>query len=74
MSEEWLVPVPHTIEEELAQSFQSGPIIDDQGLRFLTEEQVANLDGLKIEIFSKEHPPPHFRVLYAGETANFTVV
>src|SRR5947209_6957395 len=29
--------------------------------------------GLKIEIFANEHPPPHFRVICAGETANYRI-
>jgi hypothetical protein len=29
--------------------------------------------SLKIEIFANEHPPPHFRVKYAGETANYRI-
>ena len=28
---------------------------------------------LKIEVFANEHPPPHFRVKYAGETANYRI-
>ncbi len=74
MSEtEWSVDVPLKVAEELARSFQLGPILDDSRKRFLTEELVANLNGLKIEIFSREHPPPHFRINYAGETANYSI-
>jgi hypothetical protein len=59
--------------EKLRSSFQAGPILNDQGRRLLEEHSVAQLQGLKIEIFSKEHPPPHFRVSYSGETNNFTI-
>ena len=69
---EWVVFAP-TLAASLAADFRNGPILDDDGRRFLTEETVANLDGLKIQIFSNEHPPPHFRVEYAGETANFSI-
>ena len=72
MSEEWKVDAL-ALAESLASDFQQGQIIDENGRRFLTEQIVANIDGLKIEIFSKEHPPPHFRVLYAGDTANFSI-
>ncbi len=35
---------------------------------------VCNLPGkLKIEIFSNEHPPPHFRVKYNEYKANFRI-
>jgi len=73
MNQEWIVEVPEKFVKELIDSFQAGPITNDQGQRLLTEELVGSLNGLKIEIFSKEHPPPHFRVFYAGETANFAI-
>jgi len=28
---------------------------------------------LKVEVFAKEHGPPHFRVKAGGKTANFTI-
>ncbi len=69
---EWTVALPRVLEEQLARSFRNGPILE--GTKHLLEEElVANLDGLKIEVFSREHPPPHFRVCYAGETANYTI-
>jgi hypothetical protein len=61
------------LEAHLASSFSDGPIIDDSGRRLLEEQLVANLDGLRIDIFSNEHPPPHFRVSYAGESNNFAI-
>lgn len=70
---EWIVLATPDLVESLSADFQHGPILDDQGRRLLTEETVQNLDGLKIQIFSDEHPPPHFRVSYAGETANFSI-
>jgi hypothetical protein len=73
MSKEWVVMASDDAIEALADSIQAGPIINEQGQRVLTEETVGNLNGLKIEIFAREHPPPHFRVLYAGETANFSI-
>jgi len=73
MSIEWKVEA-HSLGESLAHDFQLGLIVDDSGQRLLTEELLANLNGLRIEIFSNEHPPPHFRVHYAGETANFTIM
>lgn len=72
MNNEWAVEAD-ALAPSLVESFQRGPIIDDAGRRYLTEETVANLQGLKIQIFSNEHPPPHFRVSYAGDTANFSI-
>lgn len=69
---EWSVNAQE-LAKSLAEDFELGPILDEHGLRSLTEELVVNLMGLRIEIFSNEHPPPHFRVIYAGETANFTI-
>jgi hypothetical protein len=72
MDTEWTVDA-HDLASSLAEDFQHGPIIDDAGRRYLIEETVATLQGLKIQIFSDEHPPPHFRVAYAGDTANFSI-
>ena len=69
---EWKVNASE-LAESLLSDFCLGPIVNDKGQRFLQEVEVARVDGLKIEIFSCEHPPPHFRVIYAGETANFTI-
>jgi hypothetical protein len=37
------------------------------------ELMLDRFGGLKIEIFANEHPPPHFRVICAGETANYRI-
>jgi hypothetical protein len=29
--------------------------------------------NMKIEIFANEHPPPHFRAKFGGETANYRI-
>ncbi|MGH8194068.1 MAG: DUF4160 domain-containing protein [Woeseiaceae bacterium] len=71
---EWIVAVPDEQIGDLAKSLAKGPLTDDYSeLRFLAEETVALYNGLKVEIFSDEHPPPHFRVKYSGETANYTI-
>lgn len=70
---EWIVDLHDAVSEELAESFRQGPIIDDKGRRWLTEETIASIDGLKIQVFAREHPPPHFRVSYAGETNDFRI-
>jgi len=70
---EWKIELPPELSKELEDCFQMGAIIDDNELRFFTEEVVDRINGLKIEIFSNEHPPPHFRVCYAGECNNFSI-
>jgi hypothetical protein len=34
---------------------------------------VDRFSGLRIEVFSREHPPPHFRVCADGESANYRI-
>lgn len=72
MTNEWKVEA-NELAESLASDFQDGPIADEHGRRLFVEETVDRINGLRIQIFSDEHPPPHFRVCYAGETANFTI-
>jgi len=59
--------------DALERSFIQGPIIDDSGRRSITEREVDRIGSLKIEVFSDEHPPPHFRVSYQGQSANFRI-
>lgn len=49
--------------------------IDDDGEEILLEnkELVARVDGLKIEIYSNEHPPPHFHVKSPNINASFCI-
>ena len=68
---EWIVCIDD--QDELAESFWNGKIIDDHGNRSLTEATVARINKLKIEVFSNEHPPPHFRVIYAGKSNAFSI-
>ena len=70
----WEIPLSGPIVEELEKSFQDGPIINDQGQRFLAEHFVEQIGGLKIDIYSDEHPPPHFCVSYQNENASFSIV
>lgn len=69
---EWIVEAPDKAIEELEQSFFQGPI-NEQGMRLLTEKKIAQIEGLKVEVFANEHPPPHFRISYQGETANYRI-
>jgi len=46
------------------------------GRRFPSDTLFVLVDrfgGLKVEVFSNEHPPPHFRVKCNGETANYRI-
>ncbi len=68
------IPVDEALVEELAKSFRQGPIIDDEGRRFLIEVLVEKVDGLTVYINADEHAPPHFHVRYQGENASFSII
>jgi len=68
-----MVIVPGEISRTLLRELRTVPIVNDKGTRYLTEYLVSRVDELKIEIFSNEHPPPHFRVLYGKDSANFSI-
>lgn len=69
---EWRIDAPD-LAASLTAEFQRGRIVDASGRRSLIEETVAKVSGLKVAIFANEHPPPHFRVSCAGDTANFAI-
>lgn len=58
---------------ELSDSLQQGPMINERGIRKLEEKVVDVFNGLKVEIFADEHPPPHFRISWAGETNSYSI-
>ena len=71
---EWVVPFnKQKAIQALEESFLRGPVIDDTGLLEITEAEVGRLGSLKIEIYSREHPPPHFRVSHQGQTADYQI-
>ena len=70
---EWKIEIPDELSHELAECIARGPIVDENGSRLLVEEVFDRLNGLKIEVFANEHPPPHFRVCFQGECNNFTI-
>jgi hypothetical protein len=48
---------------------------EDDGESFLIEikQLVAKVNGLRIEIYSNEHPPPHFHVKSPNVNASFDI-
>ncbi|MDA3859653.1 MAG: DUF4160 domain-containing protein [Melioribacteraceae bacterium] len=70
---EWKTDFTDNSKEELFDSLSHGPIIDENGKRSPIIKQVDRFNGYKIEIFSNEHPPPHFRVKFSGETADYRI-
>ena len=67
----YIVPVGSDLVEELEESFFHGPIVTDDGLRLLNEEEIGRMNKMSVQIQSDEHPPPHFHVRYGGENASF---
>jgi hypothetical protein len=45
----------------------------DPELSYLIKALVDQFEGFSVHIYADEHPPPHFRVTYAGESADFTI-
>jgi hypothetical protein len=68
-------PITVLPEEAMAleADFIAGPMLDENGFRFLTEAEVDRAGGLKISVYSNEHPPPHFCVSYQGQSANYEI-
>ena len=69
---EWNIELAGTPLDELQQCFRDGPL-HEGGKREKIKHLVGHLKGLKIEIFSDEHPPPHFRVKFSGESNSFRI-
>ena len=69
---EWIVDIKGDALSELRECFKSGAL-SENGKRESIKHFVAALKGLKIEVFSDEHPPPHFRVKFGGESNSFRI-
>lgn len=67
------IPVPPELAAALEESFRQGAMWNADGVRLLTEDLVAKVDGVRIVIQADEHPPPHFHVRHAGENASFRI-
>lgn len=69
---EWKVIVDHRLSDSLRSTLQASDTFsskDDKNIEF----SVDRFSGLKVEIFAREHPPPHFRVICGDETANYRI-
>ena len=65
-----------TVEEVarvLHQLLYGGYAVWPDGTILETRALVAAIGGLRIDIRSNEHPPPHFHVLAAGINASFAI-
>lgn len=69
---EWTIPVENDAVEALWKSIRCAPMNPD-GTYLLKEHTVDVYGGMKFEIFSDEHPPPHFRVKVGGQMAVYRI-
>jgi hypothetical protein len=57
----------------LALLLSSGLSVWQDGTLYYTKQLVARIHGLKIEVYAREHPPPHFHVTGSGINATFSL-
>ena len=83
----WKVDVPSKTAALLEESLDQGPMLSEEdieqlralgvnvtpGMRNLTEYLIKTVNQFKVEIYSNEHPPPHFHVSYNGEANSFRI-
>ncbi|MBA5608284.1 DUF4160 domain-containing protein [Duganella sp. FT3S] len=65
-----------TLEESTAvleRLLSGGYAVWDDGSLYSIKQLVARINGLKIEVRSREHAPPHFHVTGGGVNASFAV-
>jgi hypothetical protein len=59
--------------ETLAILLSGGYSVWTDGTLYNIRQLVARVDGLKIEVFAREHPPPHFHISGGGIDATFSL-
>ena len=40
---------------------------------YFSKKRIGQFNGLIVEVYSNEHPPPHFRVRYSGASADYRI-
>ena len=61
------------MEAKILASFLSSCQVNPDGLVLETRQLVERIDGVKIEIYANEHPPPHFHVIAGDKRASFSI-
>ncbi len=69
-----------TDEIQWSVAFMDSSILDELRRELHTAQSdhplahsVDRFAGLKVEVFAREHPPPHFRILCRGESASYQI-
>lgn len=71
---EWTVEIDDVKALRLLECYlQSDVVSDTRGGGDNLKALVGRINGHKVEVFSNEHPPPHFRVSATGESANYRI-
>ncbi len=75
MNKEYVVELPDSVVKDLSVSIFKSQLEDLKNSipMMANRARVGQFDGLKVEVFSNEHAPPHFRVVKDGRTANFRI-
>ena len=66
----------HSLEEgatALARLLAGGFSVWTDGSLYHVRELVAKVNGLRIRVFAREHPPPHFHVAGSNLDATFSI-
>ena len=72
---EWTVDVTEKLSDELKAAMLLADV-EDQRRNVPPDALILTIDRigpLKVQVFSNEHPPPHFRVITNKESNNFTI-
>jgi hypothetical protein len=76
MSQEYVVdldiPEVNTLALQMRQSWIEYARLNNQPI-VIQKHLVDRFGGLKVEIFSDEHAPPHFRVKFQSSAANYRI-
>jgi hypothetical protein len=67
----------HSLDElvsVLETLFNHGFAVDEEGRLYQIVQRVAQENGLRFEIFRREHAPPHFHVRGADVDATFAIL
>lgn len=57
----------------LEELLSKGYSIWSDGTLYQIKQLVARVNGLSIEVYAKEHPPPHFHIFGGGIDAAFSI-
>ncbi len=60
--------------EVLAFLLSRGFSVWTDGELYNIKQLVARVDGIRIEVFAREHPPPHFHIEGGGIDATFSIL